>query len=170
MKIKNFIILTLTLIILSCSGSNDHLMYKIEGNKKADFNLERLDGTILNAEDLNGSYILVNLWATWCKPCVKEIPSLNNLHKKFNNNENFHVIAINVGQSKEVIKDFISKNGPIDFTILVDERMELVNWNVEAIPTTFLIDDEGNMLYRTEGEKDWSSQEFTLFINSVISK
>ena len=170
MKVTNLIILTFTLILLSCSDSNNFPMYEVKGNKKAMFNLEKLDGTILNAQDLHGSYILVNFWATWCKPCVKEMPSLNNLHNKFVNNDNLQVIAINVGQSKEVVKNFISKNSPIDFTILLDERMELVDWNVEAIPSTFLIDNNGNILYRAEGEKDWSSQEFTSFINSVINK
>ena len=169
MKVTNLIILIFTLTLLSCSDSNNFPMYEVKGNKKAIFNLEKLDGTILNAQDLHGSYILVNFWATWCKPCIKEMPSLNYLHLKFTNNKNFQVIAINIGQSKSAIKDFI-KDNPIDFTILLDERMELVDWNVEAIPSTFLIDNNGNILYRVEGEKDWSSQEFTSFINSVINK
>ena len=79
------------------------------------------------------------------------------------------MIAINIGQNKEVIeKFFIEKSSKIDFTVLLDENMELSDWNVQAIPTTFLVNDKGRVIYKIEGEKEWDSSEFTSFINSII--
>ena len=145
------------------------MMNKVDTEKTAIFNLPNLEGKYVNAEDLKGSYILLNFWATWCKPCVKELPSLNNLNKTFKDNNNFKLVAINVGQTKEVVSEFINNKSPIDFTVLLDEKIELTDWEVSAIPTTFLIDDKGNIIYKVEGEKEWDNSEFTAFIRSIIN-
>ena len=144
-------------------------MHKVDVEKPAIFNLPNIDGRYINSSDLKGSYVLINFWATWCKPCVKEIPSLNNLNETFKDNNNFKLVAINVGQTKEVVSEFINNKSPINFTVLLDERIELTNWEVSAIPTTFLIDDKGNIIYKVEGEKEWDSPEFTSFIKSIIN-
>ena len=79
------------------------------------------------------------------------------------------MIAINIGQSKEVVKKFLlDKSLPIEFTILLDEKMDLSDWNVQAIPTTFLVDEKGKIIYKVEGEKEWDSNEFTSFFSSII--
>jgi thiol-disulfide isomerase/thioredoxin len=99
---------------------------------------------------------------------VRELPSLNNLNKAFKDRNNFKLVAINVGQSKKVVREFIDNKFPIDFTVLLDENIELSDWEVSAIPTTYLVDDEGNIIYKVEGEKEWDSIEFTSFIKSII--
>ena len=157
------------LTFLSCSDGKVSMMNKVDTEKTAIFNLPNLEGKYVNAEDLKGSYILLNFWATWCKPCVKELPSLNNLNKTFKDNDNFKLVAINVGQTKEVVSKFINNKSPIDFTVLLDEKIELTDWEVSAIPTTFLIDDKGNIIYKVEGEKEWDNSEFTAFIRSIIN-
>ena len=157
------------LTFLSCSDGKVSMMNKVDTEKTAIFNLPNLEGKYVNAEDLKGSYILLNFWATWCKPCVKELPSLNNLNKTFKDNDNFKLVAINVGQTKEVVSEFINNKSPIDFTVLLDEKIELTDWEVSAIPTTFLIDDKGNIIYKVEGEKEWDNSEFTAFIRSIIN-
>ena len=79
------------------------------------------------------------------------------------------MIAINIGQSKEAVKKFlIDKSLQIEFTVLLDEKMELSDWNVQAIPTTFLVDKKGKIIYKAEGEKEWDSYEFTSFFSSII--
>lgn len=169
MKIHFYIIPLVILTLLSCSDGNVNLMHKVDVEKPAIFNLPNIDGRYINSSDLKGSYVLINFWATWCKPCVKEIPSLNNLNETFKDNNNFKLVAINVGQTKEVVSEFINNKSPINFTVLLDERIELTNWEVSAIPTTFLIDDKGNIIYKVEGEKEWDSPEFTSFIKSIIN-
>ena len=81
------------------------------------------------------------------------------------------MIAINIGQSKEAVKKFLlDKSLPVEFTILLDEKMDLSDWNVQAIPTTFLVDKKGKIIYKVEGEKEWDSKEFTSFFNSIIEQ
>ena len=79
------------------------------------------------------------------------------------------MIAINIGQNKDVIeKFFIDKSLSIDFPVLLDENMELSDWNIQAIPTTFLVDGSGKIIYKIEGEKEWDSPEFTSFFKTII--
>ena len=66
-----------------------------------------LNDKIIKLDEFEGSYILVNFWATWCKPCVNEIPSLNNLNENFSSNDDFQVVAINIGQNKDVVENFL---------------------------------------------------------------
>ena len=140
----------------------------INNMKPLNYILKTLDNKSLSLSEFQGSYVLVNFWATWCKPCVREIPSLNNLYKKFKD-KNFEIIAVNVGQNAEVVNNFINTTSPIDFTILLDENIDLVSWKVEAIPTTFLVDDKGTIIYKVEGEKHWDSPEFISFISSFLN-
>ena len=163
-----FILVFLTL--LSCSDHKSSLMNKVDNVKPADFSLYDINGNLINFQQFKGSYLLVNFWATWCKPCVNEIPSLNNLHKKLSINNNFQVIAINIGQDKTVVEKFLNDVPKIDFMILLDENMDLTEWSVQAIPTTFLVNNKGEVVYSIEGEKQWDSPEFISFINSEIKK
>ena len=80
------------------------------------------------------------------------------------------MIAINIGQNKDVVNKFLSdKSLSIDFAVLLDEKIELSDWNVQAIPTTFLVDKSGKVIYKIEGEKEWNSSEFTSFFRSIIN-
>jgi len=169
MKALIFLSFVIFLTFLSCSDQQNSPMNKVVIENYASFNLQTLNDSYLNLDELRGSYILINFWATWCKPCVKEIPSLNNLNNKFKNNDNFKLIAINIGQNKDVVNKFVKNMAPIDFIILLDESMELTDWNVKAIPTTFLLNDKGKIIYKVEGERKWDSPEFISFINSIIN-
>ena len=168
MKPLNYILPLVILMLVSCSDNQNYPMNKFESSETATFNLKTLDNKFLSLSEFQGSYVLVNFWATWCKPCVREIPSLNNLYKKFKD-KNFEIIAINIGQNAEVVNNFINTTSPIDFIILLDENIDLVGWKVEAIPTTFLVDDKGTIIYKVEGEKHWDSPEFISFINSFLN-
>tara|TARA_B100001059_G_C17360167_1_gene344720 strand:- start:15 stop:557 length:543 start_codon:yes stop_codon:yes gene_type:complete len=164
-----FFISLLFLLLTSCADTESVPMAKVNEVSRVTFNLPNLNDEYVNVENYKGSYILINFWATWCAPCVKEIPSLNNLYNKFKYKKNFKMIAINIGQSKEAVKKFLlDKSLPIEFTVLLDEKMELSNWNVQAIPTTFLVDEKGRIIYKVEGEKEWDSDEFSTFFSSII--
>ncbi len=168
MKIINLFFILFFLV--SCSQKVDAPMSKVSQNINSEFNLPNLDNAYVSSDEYKGKYILINFWATWCAPCVKELPSLNNLNKIFLKNDSFEMIAINIGQEKSVVKKFLNEKASVDFTVLLDEKMELSNWNVQAIPTTFLVDKTGKVLYKSEGEKSWDDPKFITFFNSFLKK
>ena len=75
-----------------------------------------------------------------------------------------------IGQNKDVVENFLKSIDKVGFLILLDEEISLSDWNVQAIPTTFLLNKKGKIIYRVEGEKEWDSPEFISFINSVMQQ
>ena len=170
MRIRYYIYPLIFAFLISCSDLEKLPMSKVDDKFNVEFSLPNLQDVIINSDSYLGSYVLVNFWATWCAPCVEEIPALNNLQKIFKDNKNFKMIAINIGQNKDVVNKFLlDKSLSVNFTVLLDEKIELTDWNVQAIPTTFLIDKTGKVIYKIEGVKEWDSPEFISFFKSIIN-
>ncbi len=138
-------------------------------NKPApDFSLNKLDGTTLNLSSLKGKVILVNFWATWCGPCLAEMPSLNALYAKFKRSD-VEVIAISIDEKKDTITSFLKKFS-FDFPIVHDPELNIANsYKVFAYPTTFLIDKNGILQKKYIGEQDWIKEEIILEIKTFLN-
>ena len=114
--------------------------------------------------DYRGRVVLVNFWATWCSPCLKELPGMQSLWEMFSEAP-FQILAINVGETHSVIDDFLSTfETPIDFQILIDVKMDVVRkWQVRGVPTTYLVDQKGRLAEFAEGSLDFTD-------NSVVER
>ena len=162
--------LTVSLIMLTLFiqpiQANDMLMDPMPAaNPAPDFNLMGMDGETHTLEDLKGKFVLVNFWATWCNPCKVEMPLLEKLHQTLKS-EKFTVLGLHVGPGPENIEEF-KKLMPISFPIYVDMDLE-VNWGVPGLPTTFLMDPEGKLIYRAVGKREFASDEMVNFLKSQI--
>ena len=130
-----------------------------------DFSAEDSDGIVVSLKDFQGKFVLLNFWATWCYPCLKEMPDMEKAYKSLGK-ENLAVLAIAMGESVEKIKKFSEKNS-FSFPMLSDENMVITKlYGVKNIPITYLIDPEGVLLGRALGIRDWSSSELMGFIRS----
>ncbi len=144
------------------------LMDVVTGQPKAnEFQLSSVEGKDISLSDYKGKFVLLNFWATWCAPCRKEMPSMSNLHKQLMPH-GFEVIGIHVGPSKAGVKKFLEAV-PVDFTIVVDKDMKLVNWGVRGLPTTYLVNPEGKLIYQAIGEREWDSSEMIQFLKELIA-
>jgi len=133
-----------------------------------EFTLMSTDGRDIKLSDYEGQFVLVNFWATWCPPCVEEMPSLDNLHKHFAG-ANFKVLGVHAGPALVTVKTFLEKH-PVSFDIVIDKKMELSSWGVTGLPTTFLVSPEGEIIYKAVGECEWDSDNMFDFIEAVIAK
>lgn len=125
---------------------------KVEVGKKApDFVLTDLDGEKHQLSDYEGEGVLLNFWATWCKPCEKEMPFLNNQYQAYKD-QGVHVIAVNVGESNVAVSDF-SKRYDLQFPIVTDKDSQVMTaYGVDPLPITFLIDKQGNVVEIHKGQ------------------
>ncbi len=145
------------------------LMDPISGSPKAGgFNLEGMNGNEVNLNDYKGKFVLLNFWATWCAPCRKEMPAMSNLHNEFGGS-GLEVVGVHVGPSLAGIKKFLEAV-PVSFTILIDKDMSLASWGVRGLPTTFLINPEGKLVYKAVGEREWDSPEMVKFLKDLVTK
>jgi len=123
------------------------------GDVAPDFLLLDLDGNPYQLEDFRGKGVLLNFWGTYCKPCKDEMPYLNKQYQHYKN-EGVEILAVNVGETKIEIENFV-KQHKLTFPIIVDHKAEVQTaYNILPLPTTVLIDSEGRIIKYHLGEMD----------------
>ncbi len=118
------------------------------------FELQGADGEIYRLADLQGRPVIVNFWATWCPPCRAEMPAMERAWERLKDQE-VMLVAVNVGESAEEIKAF-AEQVQVSFPLPMDTDMEVTqSWPMTGLPTTFVVDPRGRLVYRAQGERDW---------------
>lgn len=132
-------------VLQSMSSSQEQAVL---GEKAPSFSLQGLDGEQIRLSDYKGKGVLLNFWATWCTPCVNELPLLNEAYKL----TGVDMIAINVGEQQDKIEKFVERYDLV-FPIALDTDMAIKQkYAVVGQPVSFLIDAEGKLIARHEGE------------------
>lgn len=147
------ILLLLGVALFSLSGFG-----KIKGQSSSspapDFALPDLEGKTVRLSDFKGKVIILDFWATWCPPCVHEIPHFIELYEQYKES-GFQMIGIAIQSGSESnIRQFVEKHG-INYLILMGNREITREYgNINAIPTTFLIDRQGRIVQKYIGYRD----------------
>lgn len=118
------------------------------------------------------NYLLLNLWATWCAPCVLELPSLEQLKEAYEGN-GLAVLAVSIDHARglEEIETFLETRGIGRFALYLDDAGEIKeSMPARGIPTSFLISPQGEVLYVFEGDADWSGARSKAFFDSLLSE
>lgn len=125
-------------------------------------------GQTMKLSDFEGKYVLLNVWATWCAPCIIEMPSLNALAEEFNGND-FAVVTISMDNTDEAIENFFAKNDLAALTRWRDPNLNLApKLNAQGIPITVIYDPAGDEVMRISGEADWTSEEARGLIREIL--
>ena len=134
-----------------------------------DFSLSDIKGTTRTLADYRGKVVVVNFWASWCPPCIKEMPGMQRLHEKLAD-QPFVFLPVNVGEQKYRVWKFVKL---INFTlpVLLDTRSEtFTSWGASVLPTSFLLDTEGRIRYRVQGDLEWDSEDVVSLIDKLINE
>lgn len=123
------------------------------------FTLRNLRGNLEGLDDHSGKVIVVNFWATWCVPCIKEMPSFETLYRRYRS-KGLTLLAVSLdkeGSSK--VQEFVGKY-KLSFPVLLDtEGIAEKLYPSFTIPFTYVIDKRGRVVARVDGAKDWESSE-----------
>lgn len=118
--------------------------------------LRSLDGQTVALAALRGRLVVVSFWATWCPPCVEELPSLARLQKELGG-AGLTVLAVNYMEGPPRIHGFLEKH-PVDLTILRDADGGVARaWKTRFFPSTYVVDPEGRIRLVARGELDWAA-------------
>ncbi len=131
--------------------------------------LKDMQGMVRKLADFKGKIVLISFWATWCPPCVREIPSMNKLYADMDKSK-FEILAVNIGEKKSIVKKFLKQN-KIDFPVLLDTNKKYyLEWKVYVVPSNYLVDKNGKLIAGSVGAIDWQEKETIEKIKNLIKK
>jgi thiol-disulfide isomerase/thioredoxin len=134
-----------------------------------DFSLTDNKGQQRSLDDFKGNVVLVNFWASWCPPCIYEMPELQRLQEHFTE-QPFTVITINVGEKKYRVRKF-TRLINFDLPVMLDTtKATFDSWGIQTLPTSFLIDKKGDIRYRVRGNPGWQEKQTLEIIESLITE
>ena len=141
-----------------------------QANPKApDFTLEDMQGNKVSLSDFKGKIVVVNFWATWCPPCIEEMPSMEKLHQKFKG-EDFVLLAVNVEEdSRSIVERFLKKN-PFTFPVLLDQDAVVQQlFGAYRFPETIIINRQGEIVTRVVGGRDWMDEGIVSILAFMVN-
>jgi peroxiredoxin len=127
-----------------------------EGHPAPDFTLRTLDGEPVSLGSLRGRVVLLNFWATWCKPCEDEMPAMQRLHAALGGTD-FELLAVSVDAGDEEVRAFRDRLG-LSFPILRDpDQRVAASYQTFRFPESWLIDRNGVVVARYIGPREWDA-------------
>jgi len=133
----------------------------------ASFELEGVDKQVYRLSDYQGKVLLVNFWASWCPPCIQEIPSMQRLEKLFTDHP-FEIVAINVSEQKHSVIRRLKRIN-MTFTVLFDAKgTTFKQWQATILPTSFIVDKTGRIRYLVKGPMEWDTDEVSAIIDKLL--
>lgn len=134
---------------------------------ESDYNweMETLSGDIVNLKEYRGRTIFINEWATWCPPCIAEMPSIEKLYRQLKDDPSVIFIIVS-SEELPVVRDFIIENG-YTFPVLISRSPTPSAFYSGSIPTTFIVSSAGKVVLKEKGSKKWHGEETVKFIQSL---
>ena len=129
-------------------------------------NVTTLSGEKISLTDFSDKTIVLNFWATWCAPCLKEIPSLLELRKQLPKKK-FVVLFVNYGETKDRVESTWNKIGKGAMTLIDPEIKDVKAWIDVGLPTTVILNQKHQIVYKIVGDIDWSESEIVDVIKSI---
>lgn len=133
----------------------------------ADFQLTDQFGATHSLVGYEGKVVVLNFWASWCRPCVSEMPSLQRTWEELKS-DNVQVIGIAVSEDEDAIRRFLRKQ-KIEFPLLADADSSVTgDWRVPGLPTTFIVNKQGLVVARVVGPYEWDSPESLQYLKTLL--
>jgi thiol-disulfide isomerase/thioredoxin len=159
--------LTCVLVLAQVTSAGELSPYTAQDLAAPAFTLKALDGKPHRLADDRGKVVLVNFWATWCPPCLAELPSMQRLADRMAL-EAFEILPVNVGESPFRVSKFTKLIG-IRLSVLLDDKGETFHaWGGSVYPTSFVLDREGQVRYVVHGPLEWDNEEVVETLSGLI--
>jgi peroxiredoxin len=137
------------------------------GSRAPSFELTADDGSGARLEDYRGKYVLLNFWATWCAPCVEEMPALSRLHNDFSD-EGLVVLGVSIDENREAYQRFLD-DYDVSFPTVRDPTWDvMMRYGTKLVPETYLIGPDGIVLRKYVNWQNWDSPEIINYLRSLL--
>ncbi|EAR59684.1 TlpA family protein disulfide reductase [Neptuniibacter caesariensis] len=162
MKLIKLLAITALLMIQASYAKSNQEFYSLS--------FENAEQETVEFSQFKGKVILLNFWATWCPPCIREMPSMQRL-KTHLTDQPFEIVAINAGESATTVSSFLMElDEAITFSILLDQKSRSFReFGIRGLPMTLLIDKQGKLVETILGEREWDSEDSIKKIEQLIN-
>jgi thiol-disulfide isomerase/thioredoxin len=152
-------------------GKKERLLRAYVGDPQPpELQLDTLQGKSMALDALRGKVVLVNFWASWCPPCVHEMPSMQKLADHFSSKP-FEILAVNMAEDVKTVQSFLQQKVQVRFPILMDvDGQALKRWQVFAFPTSYVIDKEGQIRLALFGAIDWMQDDVMQKLSKLLDE
>ncbi len=158
--------------LLACSPGVRAALQILDPRIEApDFVLRDVTGKFHQLSALRGKVVVINFWATWCPPCLGEFPSLQALWAKYQKSD-FMLLAVSVDDDTPTLARFVETfRYPLTFPVLSDAGLSVARfWPLKGLPTTFVLDKQGNVAVIIHGARQWDSKENLRLIEILMNE
>jgi thiol-disulfide isomerase/thioredoxin len=131
------------------------------------FQLETIDGEKVDLQTMQGKWVFVHFWASWCGPCRKEMPAIEKLSQLISENE-LSIVMVNVAEDEDTIFSFLGEVTPTLDSYMDKDGQAIEAWQPRGLPATYLVDPSGTIRYQALGGREWNQPEYLDFIKRVI--
>lgn len=167
-----FLAVSSLLIIFTLEQNNSYLKFSPlkTGHPAPNFTFTGLDGKMISLSDYRGNVVLVNIWATWCPPCVDEMPSMERLYQELKG-ENFEILAVSIDSlGTKVVAPFMKKYN-LSFPALMDPDGTIKTlYQTTGVPESFIVNQEGILIQKIIGPRDWARPEVISFFRDLLQE
>lgn len=128
------------------------------------------EGGEINLKQYKGKLVMVNLWATWCAPCIKEIPQMENI-RQTNIDKDLIVLPISIDEESEKVKPFLARHGLAHYKTWLDPNKDIDQvMPADVVPATYVFDGSGNLIGFLRGYLDWGDEDVQPYLEKLIAK
>jgi peroxiredoxin len=137
------------------------------GDRAPDFSIKADNGQTITARDFGGKLLVLNFWATWCPPCISEVPSLGKLQQALGS-QGVVVFGVSEDQDPEAYKNFLAKYQVPFLTVRDPTKAIKEKYGTQQIPETYLINRDGKVVEKVVSDADWSSERMIEHVKSLL--
>ena len=137
------------------------------GDEAPDFSLMSDQGQTIQLRDFRGKLVVLNFWATWCPPCIEELPSLNRFHQRFAS-RGVVVLGVSVDENPRAYQDFLRKAGVQFLTVRDPDRKVSHLYGTFKYPETYLIDRQGKVVQKVVSNADWMDPQMLDYVEQHL--
>jgi len=153
-------------LVLKTGIMQPSLDEKDYGDASYDFSLKDAEGNVVSFQNFKGKTVFFNMWATWCPPCIAEMPDINELYEEIKDNKNVAFVMLSLDRDFEKARNFVNKK---EFTLPIYQLYTNLpeNYNSNSIPTTYVIDPQGKIVVTNKGMAKYNTKKFKKFLTGL---
>jgi peroxiredoxin len=137
------------------------------GDRAPDFSIRADNGKIITARDFGGKLLLLNFWATWCPPCISEVPALNQLQRTLGP-DGVVILGVSEDEDPKAYQNFLARFQVSYLTARQPSKDIRLKYGTIQIPETYLIDRNGKVVEKVVSDADWASARMIEHVKSLL--